>query len=148
LQTLLGWTANGMNLLTSLVVILMLTLAIVMPLFFNKKAYYCTWICPFGAAQELAGKLNRKKWQPGKKSMRVLKHLQTAITLSLFFSLWMGMATDIVNYEPFSAFLFRHASPIVLGIAGLSLLMAIITPRPWCRFACPTGQVLNWINKM
>ncbi|MCT4644003.1 MAG: FMN-binding protein, partial [Carboxylicivirga sp.] len=30
LQTLLGWTANGMNLLTSLVVILMLTLAIVM----------------------------------------------------------------------------------------------------------------------
>lgn len=148
LQTLLGWTSNGMNLLTSIVVFIMLLLALVMPLFFKKKAYYCTWVCPFGSAQELAGKLSKRKWHPGKKLMRILKHSQTAVTLSLFFCLWMGIATDIANYEPFSAFLFKHASPIVLSIAGVGLLVAIVTPRPWCRFVCPTGQVLNWANKM
>ncbi|PXY01981.1 hypothetical protein DF185_04845 [Marinifilum breve] len=148
INVLLGWTANGMNLLTSSVVFLMLVLSIVMPLFFKKKSFYCNWICPFGSAQELAGKLNKKKFHPSPSLMKVLKHTQTFITLAVFFCLWMGIASDIVNYEPFSAFIFKHASLAVLIIAGISLLISIITPRPWCRFVCPTGQILNWTNKM
>jgi Na+-translocating ferredoxin:NAD+ oxidoreductase RnfG subunit len=148
LNVLMGWTANGMNLLTSGIVFLMLVLSVVMPLFFQKQSFYCNWLCPFGSAQELAGKLSKKKYQPGKSLMKVLKHTQTFITLALFLALWMGIASDIVNYEPFSAFIFKHASTAVLTIAALSLLTAVITPRPWCRFACPTGQILNWTNKM
>jgi Na+-translocating ferredoxin:NAD+ oxidoreductase RnfG subunit len=148
IKILLGWTSNGMNLLSSGIVFLMLILAVFMPLFFGKKAYYCTWICPLGSAQELAGKLKKKKWQPSKKAMGILKWSQTAITLSLFFCLWLGLAADIVDYEPFSAFIFQHASFAVLAIAIVSLVTAVFTPRPWCRFACPTGQVLNWTNKM
>jgi polyferredoxin len=148
INVLLGWTANGMNLLTSSAVFLMLVLSFVMPLFFKKKSFYCNWICPFGSAQELAGKLNKKKLHPSPSLMKVLKHTQTFITLAVFFCLWMGIASDIVNYEPFSAFIFKHASLAVLIIAGISLLISIITPRPWCRFVCPTGQILNWTNKM
>ena len=148
INVLLGWTANGMNLLTSSSVFLMLVLSIVMPLFFKKKSFYCNWICPFGSAQELAGKLSKKKFHPSQKLMKVLKHTQTFITLAVFFCLWMGVASDIADYEPFSAFIFQHASLAVLCIAAISLLISIITPRPWCRFVCPTGQILNWTHKM
>lgn len=148
LKILMGWVSNGTNLLTSIVVILMLVLSIVMPLFFNRKSYYCNWTCPLGSAQELAGKINKRKLHPRKRMMKILKHSRAVITLGLFFFLWLGLATDIIDYEPFSAFIFSHASPIVITIALLSLLIAIITPRPWCRFVCPTGQILNWTNKM
>lgn len=148
LNILLGWVSNGMNIVTSSVIFAMLVLSVAMPLFFKKGKYYCNWVCPLGAVQELAGKLNPNKIQPNQSVLKVLKHLKTTITLALFFSMWMGVATDIVDYEPFSAFLFAHASPVVLAIAAVSLLLAVVTPRPWCRFACPTGQILTWTNKM
>ncbi|MCG8410727.1 MAG: 4Fe-4S binding protein [Bacteroidales bacterium] len=148
IKILLGWIENGMNLLTSGVVFLMLILAIIIPLVLNKKAYYCTWICPFGSAQELAGKLNKRKLKIGDKAMRVLKHSRKFITLGLFFSLWIGVAADIVDYEPFSAFIFKHASLAVILIACLSIVGSVFTPRPWCRFFCPTGEILKWTDKM
>jgi Na+-translocating ferredoxin:NAD+ oxidoreductase RnfG subunit len=148
LQILMGWVSNGINLATSFVLLTMLMLAVIMPLFFKKKSYYCFWVCPFGSMQELAGKLSRKKHHPNKRWMKILKHSQSTLTLALFFCLWLGVASDWINYEPFSAFLFEHASIIVLVIAGINLVVAIFTPRPWCRFVCPTGQLLNWTHKM
>lgn len=148
MQVLMGFAANGVNLVSGGIVLLMVLLSILMPLFFKKKSYYCNFICPYGAAQELAGKIRKRKYHPKGKVAKFLKHSQLAITLALFVMMWLGIATNIVDYEPFSAFLFSVASPIVLIIAGLGILAAIFTPRPWCKFVCPTGQVLNWTNKM
>lgn len=148
MKVIFGWTANGFNFLSSIAIVSMLVLAILLPVLFKKKSFYCYYVCPFGSAQELMGKLSKKKWHPGKNLMKVLKHTQVTITLLLFFSMWLGVASDILDYEPFSAFLFQHASVAVLTIALVSLLIAVITPRPWCRFACPTGQILEWTTKM
>ena len=148
LKVMLSWTSNGVNVIAGMVLVIMLLLSVVLPIFFNKKSFYCNWICPFGSAQELAGKLNKNKVRIGNKTMNVLKHSREVITLGVFLLLWLGIATDIIDYEPFSAFIFQHASFAVILIALLSLLASVFTPRPWCRFACPTGQVLKWINKM
>jgi hypothetical protein len=148
LKVMLSWTSNGVNVIAGMVLVIMLLLSVVLPIFFNKKSFYCNWICPFGSAQELAGKLNKNKVRIGNRTMSILKHSREVITLGVFLLLWLGIATDIVDYEPFSAFIFQHASFAVILIALLSLLASVFTPRPWCRFACPTGQVLKWINKM
>ncbi len=148
LQVLMGWISNGINLSTSIVIFLMFLLALFIPIFTKKKQYYCNWICPFGSAQELVGKLNKRKVKIPEKLMKVLSYLRMGITALVFFMLWIGIASDIVDYEPFSAFLFKQADLIVLVIAVLSLLVSLITPRPYCRFICPTGQVLSWMHKM
>jgi len=142
----MGWISNGTNIITGGVVLFMFLLALIMPLFFKKKSYYCHWICPLGSAQELAGKLSKRKISISQRVLKYLNYSQEFITLLLFFALWLGLATDITDYEPFSAFLFQHASWGVISIAVLSLVTAIFTPRPWCRFACPTGQLLNWLH--
>jgi polyferredoxin len=66
----------------------------------------------------------------------------------LLFIAWMGLGVGILKYEPFSAFLFQHASWIVLILAGSVLSISVVIPRPWCRFVCPMGQILSWIQKM
>ena len=142
---LLGYAENGISLRANLIGVILLLLAIVMPLVFKKKSYYCTWVCPFGAAQELVGKvMNSKRISP--KLMAVLKHTRKCITVGLLAAMWLGASTGIAGYEPFAAFLFQHASIAVLAIAGLSLVIALFTPRPWCRLACPIGEMLKWIS--
>jgi uncharacterized protein with FMN-binding domain len=147
-QILLGWFANGVNISTSIVILLMLILSIGLQFFTKNKSFYCTWVCPFGSAQELAGKLYSKKAKIGRQTMNILQQSKKLVTLLVFFSLWVGLASDIVDYEPFTAFVFQHASIAVLIIAGLSIITSIFIKRPWCRFVCPTGQLLQWTNKM
>lgn len=146
-KVLAGWVSNGINLVSGGVVLLMLILSIVLPLFFNKKTFYCMWVCPFGAAQELAGKITKRRVHLGKKTIKILNNSKEIITLIVFISMWLGLAPDILDYEPFTAFIFNNASVAVFIIAGLSLITAIFIPRPWCRFVCPAGQILKWIHK-
>lgn len=147
-KAIIGWFENGMNIYTSIAFFSIILLAIVLPIFFNKKRFYCTWVCPFGSAQELAGKITKKKVAIPPRVMNYLRYSQTIITLALFFSLWIGLASDIIEYEPFSAFLFQHASIPVIIIATLTIITSVFVSKPWCRFACPTGQIFNWIEKL
>ena len=60
---------------------------------------------------------------------------------------WCGVDFEIMNYEVFSAFLFDSASVAVLIMAVLFLALSIFTPRPYCRFVCPTGAILTVSQK-
>jgi len=143
LPLMVGWLSHGANLTSGLVILLILILAIVMPLL-GKKSYYCTYVCPFGAAQELMGHLGPKRWKIPTKVMKVLHYTRKGITMTLLLLMWTGITFDLINYEVFSAFLFDQASLFVLVLAGVSLLLSLVVSRPYCRFVCPTGQLLKW----
>ncbi len=143
---ILNMLANGFNFENNLIRIILIILAVILPIFFGKKSYYCTWICPFGAAQELIGKSMKFRKIPP-TVLKVLNETRKIITVALFTAMWIGVSSDIVGFEPFSAFLFQNAAPAILIIAVLALISALFTPRPWCRFFCPTGEILSWIQK-
>lgn len=56
------WLTNGIPLATQWVMLLILLFAVSLPMF-TGKAFYCTYLCPFGAAQELVGKLKKKRYR-------------------------------------------------------------------------------------
>lgn len=64
--------------------------------------------------------------------------------MTLLLLMWTGITFDLINYEVFSVFLFDQASLFVLVLAGVSLLLSLVVSRPYCRFVCPTGQLLRW----
>ena len=148
INLIIGWLGNGVNLIAKISLVLMVVLALIMPMFFNKKQFYCLWLCPFGSAQELAGKISKTKWNIPAGVAKYLKHTRKAILILLFALMWLGVGFDIANYEPFAAFLFGHAGAIVTVIAILSILLSVFVSRPWCRFACPTGQLLRWCQRI
>ena len=49
-----------------------------------------------------------------------------------------------MDYELFSAFLFRRAAPLVLALAAVFFALSLVTPRPYCRFLCPTGTLIRF----
>lgn len=60
LELLFNWLLNGIPWGARILLPVIAVLALACPLFLNK-AYYCAYLCPFGAAQELVGKVRKKK---------------------------------------------------------------------------------------
>lgn len=140
---LLNWLANGVDSVANITMLLIVGFAVLMP-FMGKKTHYCSWVCPYGSAQELAGKLTKKKMVIPPLVLKYLNYLRQAVTLLVFLMLWSGFGFGIVDYEPFSAFLFDQAEWAVIIIAALFVVLSLFVNRPWCRFVCPTGQILKW----
>ena len=134
--------ANGIKTWLMIPVLIMLVTAFLYP-FFGKNNYYCSWICPYGSLQELAGKCIPFKLKISARTAKTLSWTRDALWFLLMWFMWTGLWFDWMDWEPFAAFFFQDASPIVLGIAGGFFLLSFIIRRPYCRFVCPTGTLFK-----
>ncbi|MCF0199180.1 MAG: 4Fe-4S binding protein [Bacteroidaceae bacterium] len=140
---LLGTLAYGIRLIAVVVPVIMLVVAFVYPLF-GKRSHYCMWVCPLGSAQELAGKLNpRHKWKMSAATVHRLEVARDVVWALLMLMLWTGIGFAWVDYELFIAFMFRIAPWGVTAAAGVVLLLSVFVSRPYCRFLCPTGNLIR-----
>lgn len=143
---IVNWLSGGVNWRIHFILLVVLALSVFIPLVFGR-AFYCTWVCPFGAAQELCGKACSRKVQFPEKTNRFLKSLRERIFIVLLVLLWTGFTFDLTLIEPFSAFSVKTVSYWMLGFAGLFLVISLFIPKVWCRYFCPTGFLLEWIRK-
>mgnify|MGYP004447083371 CR=1 FL=1 len=140
---LLGTLAYGIRLIAVVVPVIMLVVAFVYPLF-GKRSHYCMWVCPLGSAQELAGKLNpRHKWKMSAATVHRLEVARDVVWALLMLMLWTGIGFAWVDYELFIAFTCRIAPLGVTAAAGVVLLLSVFVSRPYCRFLCPTGNLIR-----
>ena len=122
--------------------LLMLIVALLYPLA-GRSGHYCAHVCPFGSAQELAGKLSRRKLRITPRVLRVLTALRNLLWGVLMALLLTGTCTAWIDYELFTAFIYSSASVWVILLVGLFLVLSVWVPRPYCRFVCPTGALLK-----
>lgn len=122
--------------------LLMLIVALLYPLA-GRSGHYCAHVCPFGSAQELAGKLSRRKLRITPRVLRVLTALRNLLWGVLVALLLTGTCTAWIDYELFTAFIYSSASVWVIVLAMLFLVLSVWVPRPYCRFVCPTGALLK-----
>lgn len=74
----------------SLTALIMLFAAFIMPLL-GKRRHYCMWICPLGSAQELMGKIVKRKPKLGKKTIKILTRVRETIWYILMIAMWFGV---------------------------------------------------------
>ena len=124
---------------------LMLIVALIYPLV-GRSGHYCANICPFGSAQELAGKLSRRKLRITPRVLKLLSVLRNLLWGVLMALLLTGTCTAWIDYELFTAFLYSSASVWVTVLAALFLVLSVWVPRPYCRFVCPTGALIKSVE--
>ena len=122
--------------------LLMLIVALLYPLA-GRSGHYCAHVCPFGSAQELAGKLSRRKLRITPRVLRVLTALRNLLWGVLMALLLTGTCSAWIDYELFTAFIYSSASVWVIVLAVLFLVLSVWVPRPYCRFVCPTGALMK-----
>ena len=125
--------------------LLMLIVALIYPLA-GRSGHYCANVCPFGSAQELAGKLSRRKLRITPRVLKLLSVLRNLLWGVLMALLLTGTCTAWVDYELFTAFLYSSASVWVIVLAALFLVLSVWVPRPYCRFVCPTGALIKSVE--
>lgn len=142
LSLLRGWSSNGIEWVASLPAIVLLLVAVLMP-FFGKKHHYCSWVCPYGSLQSLAGQLPVPKLRLSAKAHRMLGRARLGIFSVLMLLLWSGLGCFILDYEPFTAFLVTTAMPAVIALAVAFVLISLFVPNLWCNACCPMGELLS-----
>lgn len=110
------------------------------------RNYYCTWLCPYGAVQEgINRSLGLVKIQIPRN---ISKHAQKIRLFLTWLALMLAFAAvnpSLASYEPFSAFFSGQANAGQWILMVISLLLAILINRFWCRFFCPTGAILDLV---
>ena len=122
--------------------LLMVLVAMLYPLV-GRRGHYCAHICPFGSAQELAGKLTRRKLRISPRLNRMLNVFRNLLWGVLMVLMLTATWTAWMDYELFTAFLYTSASAWVIVLAVLFLVLSVWVPRPYCRFVCPTGSLFR-----
>lgn len=137
--------SGGINLVTfgTLAAPLVMVLVAMLYPLAGRPGHYCAHVCPFGSAQELAGKLTRRKPRLSPRLNRALNVFRNVLWGVLMVLMLTATWTAWMDYELFTAFLYTSASVWVIAIAVLFLVLSIWVPRPYCRFVCPTGSLLR-----
>ena len=137
-----GLLAGAVDVRTQLPLLCLLGMALLAPLLW-KTNLYCSWLCPFGAAQELVGLTDGPRRALPVKIARLLRIVRGGLLLSIAVALLAGVGLDLATVEPFAVFSARAASTWVLFLAGTCLLVSVFHPRLWCRCLCPTGRIVH-----
>ncbi len=149
-----NWLTNGVSLAIQLPILIIAVLSIILPLV-TKKAFYCQYLCPFGAAQEFAGLIKSKdkslkaKDESLKSSSikanvyKVFSVIRKVTLLSLLIIFALGVGLDLSVVEPFPIFNYQSIGFGVAIFATVILILSIFIKKPWCNYLCPTGTLLE-----
>ncbi len=122
-------------------VIVFFILPLIVALFYGRT--FCAAVCPLGAIQD-AVVLKPTKVHRGLESvLGLLPYIY--LGLAVLFAV-TGTGFIICQYDPFIGF-FRFGADFNMVIFGMSMLvLGTVVARPYCRFLCPYGVLLNWMS--
>jgi len=116
---------------------------LVYTLFFGRT--FCAGVCPLGAIQDvfLLRPVSLKKWL--QKVLGLIPYIYLGLSI-----LYAATATDFIicRYDPFVGIFRFNATFFMFAIGAAFLLISIIIARPYCRFLCPYGVILNLVSRV
>lgn len=130
------------NYTVPIVVLIFFLAPLVFTILFGRT--FCAAVCPFGAIQDLVAfkPIRMGVWLNAILGMIPYLYLGMAI-------LFAATATDFIicRYDPFVGIFRLNASFGMFLFAGILLFSGIFIARPYCRFLCPYGVLLNWMSR-
>ncbi len=123
-------------------VIAFFLIPLVFTLFFGRT--FCAGICPFGAMQDLVSFSPQKLGSRLNAILGLIPYLYLGLAM-----LYAATGTDFIicRYDPFVGIFRMNASFGMYVFAGTLLVSGIFIARPYCRFLCPYGVILNWFSR-
>jgi len=125
-----------------LTVLAFFILPLLFTLFFGRT--FCAGVCPFGAIQDLVSFKPQKLGPRLNAILGVIPYIYLGLAI-----LYAATGTDFIicRYDPFVGIFRFNASFGMLIFAGTLLVSGIFIARPYCRFLCPYGVLLNMVSR-
>jgi NosR/NirI family transcriptional regulator, nitrous oxide reductase regulator len=143
-----GWIQGGIPWQLAPGLATLLIIAILSTTLF-KRNVYCDHLCPHGIAQQWLHKMPRKKWMRTRGIEFFERLLNVSGIGAIFFitlALAAGRAVPTAWLEPFDSYAWRVGLTWSAVVWLLSLVISYFRPMAYCRHACPTGKLLNYVR--
>jgi NosR/NirI family nitrous oxide reductase transcriptional regulator len=138
-----NWVVKEIPWQASWQVILLFLITVIIS-FFGKPKFYCSYLCPMGALQELINKISPLKKKRMPKIANKIKLKETYFILMVA-ALLLGFLPNLYHFEPFLFFSFQVIGYGII-IFGISIIiLSLFFVKPWCAM-CPTGACLDIIT--
>jgi NosR/NirI family nitrous oxide reductase transcriptional regulator len=124
-------------------VLFFFALPLIFALLFGRV--FCAAVCPLGAIQEVVAVKPVKVPLAVEKVLSILPYIYLGLAM---LSVAMGAGFIICQYDPFVGVFRMGASFSMFIFGGIMLVLGIFVARPYCRFLCPYGVLLNWASKL
>ncbi len=142
-QLLHGWLLDGFswraNWQSSVVFLLALVIS-----FIGKRKFYCNYLCPMGALQELTNKFTPFKRRKLPTRFKGITAKEIYLTL-IGGALLLGFSPELSYLEPFMFFSFRIVGVGLIFFGLAVVVLSLFYSKPWCS-VCPTGCLLDTIS--
>ncbi len=126
-----------------LTVIAFFIIPLIFTLFFGRT--FCAGVCPLGAIQDIFAfkPMPLKSWV--EKALGLIPFIYLGLSI-----LYAATSTDFIicRYDPFIGIYRFNATFSMFLFGGIILLTGVFIARPYCRFLCPYGVILNLISRV
>lgn len=142
IQNVAAWL-SGSEAVLPLSVAAFFILPLVFALFFGRV--FCAAVCPLGAIQDMMILFPVRLPRPVSLALGMIPVVYLGLAVLLAAT---GSAFIICRHDPFVP-IFRLSGELSILLAGVVLLLVgIFVARPFCRFLCPYGVLLNWASRL
>jgi Na+-translocating ferredoxin:NAD+ oxidoreductase RnfG subunit len=142
-QLLNGWLLQGFtwraNWQSSVVFILAVAIS-----FVGKRKFYCNYLCPMGALQELTNRFTPFKKRKLLKQLKGIALKEIYLTL-IAGALLLGFTPELSYLEPFMFFSFRIVGLGLIFFGLVVVVLSLFFSKPWCS-VCPTGCLIDTVS--
>lgn len=121
--------------------------AAILPTIITGKNYYCTYICPFGAATEGINFVAKKAQLPLGVKIPFLRKTRNLLVFIGLLVAFLFHNPSVSSFEPFSVLFSGEGTSIQWLLCVTILISALFYKRFWCNGFCPVGGFLDLIAK-
>ena len=139
-----GWAQAGVP--RGAVVLAALAAAAVLLPATTRKNVYCSHLCAHGAAQQVLVRFAKPKRSVPASLRPWLAALPWALLALAILTALLHLPLNLVDLEPFDAYLPAVAGTAALAIFAVGLVASAFYPMAYCRHACPTGALLDHLR--
>jgi polyferredoxin len=118
---------------------------IILMTFLTRKNLYFSWLCPFGAMQELTARAGFFHIHLSKKLIKYAGYVSYILTWIALMIIFVTANPALGAYEPFATFFGLEGLGIQWFILPIVILGSFALPRFWCRFFCPVRVIMEII---
>ena len=121
-------------------------LPLAVALFFGRA--FCGGVCALGAIQELV--VVRPVQVPRRldRALGLLKYAYLGLAILYAARPALGRDFLICRFDPFVEIFRRTGAPHMLIAGGVFLVAGMFVGRPYCRWLCPYGGLLEWCTRL
>lgn len=145
LALFVGWSRHGLPWRTAPAVVLLAAVALVVP-WVSRRQIYCQQLCPHGAAQTWLGQFKKLHLRVSSQWQKRLAFFPAILLAASVVLAAFAVGFDLAQLEPFDAWVLKGAAVVSAIIAVVGLIASLFVPLAFCRYGCPTGELLRLVK--